>query len=67
MERLSLGGLLQEASLERRLLMDGAGLLGEVPGCPVLVPLATCGLELATGFRTQSWFCAERLSLGGLL
>ena len=50
----------------RRVLV--CGLLGEVPGCPVLVPEATCGLELATLVQgLEVWFCAERLSLGGLL
>ena len=46
MERLSLGGLLRAASLERRFLPEGAGLLGEVPGCSLLVPEAICGPEL---------------------
>ncbi|MBZ3878232.1 Melatonin receptor type 1A [Sciurus carolinensis] len=66
-ERLSLGGLLREAGRERSLPPEGAGLLGEVPGCPVLVPEAAYGLELTTGSGTWSWFCVESLSLGVLL
>ncbi|MBZ3888331.1 putative C-mannosyltransferase DPY19L2 [Sciurus carolinensis] len=47
-EKLSLGGPLREASLERCLPPQGARLLGEVPGCSVLVPEATCGPEHTT-------------------
>ncbi|MBZ3870881.1 Zinc finger protein 3 [Sciurus carolinensis] len=50
-----------------RLPPEGAGLLWEVPSCPVLVPEAARGLELTSGSGNWSWFCAERLSLGGLL
>ena len=42
-DRLSLGGLLQEASLEWHFPLEGARLLGQVPGFPVLVSEATCG------------------------
>ena len=47
-ERLSLGSLLREASLERCFLPEIAGVLGEVSGCPVLVPEVTCRPELTT-------------------
>ena len=69
-ERLSLGGLLQEASLERRFPLEWAGLRAAWgrPWLPCPVPEATCGQELTALVQgLEAWFCAERLSLGGLL
>ena len=59
--------MLQKAGCGRSLPSQGAGLLGEVSGCPALVPEAACGPGHATGTGAWSWLCAERLSLGGLL
>ena len=48
--------------------LEGAGLLGEVFGCPALVPEAVCGPELTAGSvrkGSHRVVCSEKLAVKG--
>ena len=67
LERLSLWGLLRDATWNGafRRRGPGCGLIEEVPGCPVLVPEATCGPELTALVQgLEDWSVQEGLTGG---